>query len=509
MSMTTFVTATIGFGLVLCAPIAFVVSFVVLRLYRRRVTTDMQLAAQQAEARSVEAPRSRRSCTNTGASELAASALRGPTRGVIASAAAMACFAAAMTVGNLLSTDTGTRSPLSILVMFAGYVFPLVPMVALLRGTRSALLSAAGSYVVVFVLLGIGVSAVGSGFWTPFGFFLINALPTLAIGLMFLGGHRRVGPLVYGFVMLAFIGPNLAMFVIDHGFGINSTLTALGAILAIVAGLVVFAIAALALLALVKRLYLAKLVSDQGLSVDALLLPYAACYAGMLMFDDLAVALVTMLAALVSYRLVSEIAGRLLARGPTSDAPAVLFLRVFRTSGPRDLFDRWSSRWRYAGPVRLITGPDLASSLIEPHQFLDFVFGRLSSMFVEGAADLDRALEAEDRRPDPDGRYRITSYYCRANTWEEVFRRLAASSDAIVMDLRGFGQWAHGACTELQSLAEHDAVSHLVVLVDDSTDMNLVDGILGTRRAAVRFVGAPNDVKEILGAISSAACGSA
>ena len=59
----------------------------------------------------------------------------------------------------------------------------------------------------------------------------------------------------------------------------------------------------------------------------------------------------------------------------------------------------------------------------DPHEFLDFIGGKLSRRFVAGEEDLSKRIEALDTAPDPDGRYRVNQFFCRPDTWHFSARR--------------------------------------------------------------------------------------
>ena len=70
----------------------------------------------------------------------------------------------------------------------------------------------------------------------------------------------------------------------------------------------------------------------------------------------------------------------------------------------------------------MIAGPDLVESTVEPHEFLEFLGGRLSRRFVRSDADVERRLEARHSGTDPDGRYRVNEFFCYADTWQYAMR---------------------------------------------------------------------------------------
>ena len=56
--------------------------------------------------------------------------------------------------------------------------------------------------------------------------------------------------------------------------------------------------------------------------------------------------------------------------------------------------------------------------------------------------------------PDPDGRYRIKEFFCYNDTWQMTMERLAAASDAVLMDLRSFSRVNQGCIFELGRLLD-------------------------------------------------------
>jgi hypothetical protein len=109
-------------------------------------------------------------------------------------------------------------------------------------------------------------------------------------------------------------------------------------------------------------------------------------------------------------------------------------------------------RWRYLGPIRPITGTDLVESTIEPHEFFDFLSGRLTREFVKGKEDLEHRLSERTLVPDPDGLYRTEDFFCHSDTWQMTVSYLAKTADAVLMDLRGFTSAKRGCTFEIEML---------------------------------------------------------
>jgi hypothetical protein len=108
------------------------------------------------------------------------------------------------------------------------------------------------------------------------------------------------------------------------------------------------------------------------------------------------------------------------------------------------LFDALAKHWRHAGSIRLIAGPDLATTTVEPHEFLDFLSGKLARRFIDGPETLDLRISEMDLEPDRDGRFRVNDFFCHDNAWQMTLSRLVGDSDAVLMDLRGFSQENRG-----------------------------------------------------------------
>jgi len=169
---------------------------------------------------------------------------------------------------------------------------------------------------------------------------------------------------------------------------------------------------------------------------------------------------------------------------PGGEPPTLLVLRVFqRDPQVESLFDRVVERWRHTGNTLLIAGTDLVSRTLDPDDLFSFLNGRLADRFIASEAEIPHRLAAMDRRPDPDGRYRVNESYCFDTTWQAALRALAGASDVALMDLRGFRPENRGCRFELGVLAAATHIQRVVLLQD-----------AGTARAAAEsdIAGAPS-----------------
>jgi hypothetical protein len=359
-------------------------------------------------------------------------------------------------------------------------------------------------YFVVLVLLGLWMSTVTNlpeyrfgglvlparSTVTPFTlgrlWLIANAGPTLLMLLCFNRWVRAVAPLVLAVATAVIAGTWIAMLALFSPRGIE-----LGAGLAVwlnvhagavVLGIVVLSLALFAALGWtlarwVARAYREKRVSDQSLLLDAVWLLFASAYAIWLVFGGL-VWVATAPVAFVAYKLVLA-ATRRRAVGERAPVPGLTFLRVFSLGRRSEqLLNQVARHWRQIGSVQMITGPDLARSTVQPHQFLDFLSGKLARHFVRDRASLERATADQDRAPDPDGRFRINNIFCHADSWQQALRRLTRDGDMVLMDLRRFSASNTGCLHELRYLVDNVPLGRCVLVVDDTTDAPYLDRTL-------------------------------
>ena len=216
-----------------------------------------------------------------------------------------------------------------------------------------------------------------------------------------------------------------------------------------------------------------KKVNDLSLTLDALWLLFASMYGMWLIMGGLIWTLTAIL-AFACYKL-TLVALHRISNRTIQPARGLTFLRVFSLGRRSErLIDNVARYWRYIGSVQMITGPDVARSTVQPHQFLDFLSGRLASHFVRDLASLNRSVTEWDRDPDPDGRFRINNFFCHADTWKYALPQLVQDKDVVLMDLRSFTAANAGCIHELQHLTENVSLDRCLLIIDDTTDMSFL-----------------------------------
>ena len=138
------------------------------------------------------------------------------------------------------------------------------------------------------------------------------------------------------------------------------------------------------------------------------------------------------------------------------------------------MFDAVSIGWRYTGSVHLIAGPDLATTTIEPYEFLEFLSGNLSAAFIASPDDLNRRLEVVTSSRGWDLRYPATDFFCFENSWRDVLTALAKRNSVILMDARGFSRGNAGVVFEINQLVNAVPLGQSLIIVDRTTDVDFL-----------------------------------
>jgi hypothetical protein len=413
------------------------------------------------------------------------------------------CFAFVMTAATLAAANQEFL-PSRVLMVLWIFAWPVVLTVNLVAAaTWRAKLATVSVYFLIFAALGATLLLRGSeSSWQQLAMlWLMFNIPVTVLFLAFLNRRiRAVGPLVLTFILLAVLGSTLVFFIQaktmgqlspeellsperlsvferliifvsnlgwDLGLGMYSIYTLR------VLSFAVFGVAGWLALRWIRSRYEHKQISDQSLTLDAIWLLYGVIQSSSdLVFEGPAWGLFG-LVAFVVYKLVAWAGFSLLNHKATSDrkSTGLLLLRVF-SLGKRSerLFDVLAKHWRHAGSLQLISGPDLATTTVEPHELLDFLSGKLARRFIDGPQTLDLRLSEMDQEPDRDGRFRVNDFFCHEDTWRMTLSRLVSESDAVLMDLRGFSANNAGVIYEIDELINVVPVERIVFVVDDTTD---------------------------------------
>jgi hypothetical protein len=495
--ITLALTGALPFVLLAGAIIAFLASLFLLRLYRRAVLRGMNQSAGRHVAGTTPpgapAPPPQRlrfalldRATGPGSTLAGAS----PWHAAAAYAAAGAVFASVLTAAWLLATRDAEISPTKLAFLFWTYFWPTVLAVNLVAATdRGTRLRVALAYFVVYGLLA-AIALARSPDLTAGQvvqhWLLTNGPPTVLLYAFLARRIRAVGPMLLAFAVLALLGSQLAISLVGYsdsgmraavGFGSVLGLGGTGVFWAThMVGFLVFALGAWLVLKWLGARYAAKRLSDETLTLDALFLLFGIAQSIGLVFEHWGW-IASGFVAFAAYKLVAVVGLRML---PKADSPRrLLLLRVFALGTRSEpLFDAIRRRWLRRGGIAMIAGPDLVTSAVEPHEFLGFLSGDLGRTFVADDEDLARRVAGMDREPDPDGRYRVAEFFCRADTWQPTMQRLVGESDAVLMDLRSFSAPNQGCVYELGRLLDAIDLARVVFAIDRTTDREFLEATL-------------------------------
>jgi hypothetical protein len=508
LSTTVVLTGVLPFTVVVASALAFPVCWALLKLYRRSVERGMRTAGAgsataPAMASRPNAPSTRLSIQPVDEASRVEPARHddavyhlaavGPWHTAALYALAGMAYAAVMTAGWLTATHHESIVWIKVLVLFWTYWWPAWLTAMLVAAyDRNRWLQLLTLY---FVALGLLFSIAllrNPDLSMPqlaLSWVIENAPPTVLLLAFLLRQIRAVGPLVLAFLLALAVGsqtvlslaaahPSILRALSGFGFslGLGPAAVFVGMILA---GTLSFGLLGWPLLLWLGRCYKRKRLSDQSLTVDSLWLLFGAVQSIGLAFEA-PHWIMTGAAAFIAYKAVANLGFRMIGGCRRHVQPrTLLLLRVFALARRSELlFHQLRTHWLYAGSVSMIAGPDLVTTTVEPHEFLDFLTGYLGRQFVKDSSDLERRLTAMDRGRDPDGRYRINEFFCHNDTWQMTMERLAATSDAVLMDLRSFSLANQGCIFEIGRLVDGVDLTRVVFLADASTDRAFLDATL-------------------------------
>jgi hypothetical protein len=310
----------------------------------------------------------------------------------------------------------------------------------------------------------------------------VNGIPSILLAIFLNRRIRAVGPLVMILMLLGVAGASLLVsvaggnlkllraisdFALSIGLGATGTLWGLHLI-----GFVVFAVAGWVILGSLRQMYERKQLSERSITVDTIWLLFGIVNSTSLVFEGPRW-IVSGLVAFIVFKSVAAAGFRMLrgGRNRESAGPRLLLLRVFALGRRSEaLYEAIGKSWRTVGSVQMIAGPDLATTTVEPHEFLDFLTGKLARRFIDFAATLDLRVSQMDLQADRDGQFRVSEFFCHDDTWKLTLARLADDSDAVLMDLRGFSQANDGCVFEIHEILNVLPLGRVVFVVDETTD---------------------------------------
>jgi hypothetical protein len=343
-------------------------------------------------------------------------------------------------------------------------------------------------FVLALLCLGVGMVFDGQGWLASGGYILCSALLALTLVTFMRPAVRGAGPpLVAAFTvgLMVFSALAWALTVLDDSPDTEPTvqdwLFAAGAVVVLLGIAAYFSWRMLMRLA---RRYTERKFSEQQLALGAywaLVTSYVAAAVLMLSFEKRTQHSMEWLgtAILVSWLLwrgVQRLALRWTVRRAPKPLGALLLLRVFKPSERSEAFtDRFLARWRFAGPVWMIAGPDLAGAYLEPDEFFAYLQRSLHQRFITDADKLIQALLSLDQARDPDGRFRVNELFCANTAWQATVLSLIDQAAVVMLDLREYTRQRAGTRFELEELLRRAPLEKVLVLVGKDDDSHQVE----------------------------------
>jgi hypothetical protein len=507
MNITVTLTGALPVVVILSALLTAVTSVLLLWFYRRAVVRAMGVQAGTGAAPSNLAPAP--TAVRAGAAPLltvvdcayqpdltspAATAYRRATRSlnraaIVYALGGLVC-SLVLTAAWMITAGGGfilTR----FLWLLACYSWPVVLAVSLINPAAKKR-TALTYFGILFIVGGIGLVRNPAltvrqlvVFWC-----LANGPGTVLLFAFLRRRVRAVGPLVLAFMVAAITGAIVLVSIVGSSQGLLRGVAQVGSALGLgarailvlldLSGFALFGLLGWPLLRWLGRRYQKKRTSDLSITLDALWLLFAVDQSFTLVFEGWGW-IFTGPVAFAACKLAVQFGFSFLARrdGHITERRTLLLLRVFLLGKRSErLFDAISRVWLRAGSISLIAGPDLVTSTVEPHEFLNFVGGHMARQFVSGEPDLKLRVSNMDFRPDPDGRHRVNEFFCRADTWQMTMQALASRSDAVLMDLRGFSKSNQGCVYELRQLFNSVPLDRLTLVIDDTADRAFLETTL-------------------------------
>jgi hypothetical protein len=502
-ALTVALTGQLPFIIVIAAVLAFIASFLLLHLYRRRVIKSMRRRSSSAllETKGYLPPEPEHKPNDTPLSfHFAERPMSGPHRdaeklyfsarrrrwiSALIHTFAGACFAATMT-SAFLSAGKMDFAPFRFAFLTWINIWPALIGIDLIVGAsrRSRLFGLIG-YFVIGVIIAAVVLVKNPAL--PVGqllylWFDLNGIPTLLL-LIFLNRRiRALGPLLLVFMIVGVAGATLATSIVGSKtkllkavaeFSFSIGLSATGMMIGLhVIGFVAGAVFGWLILEMLRQLYESKRISEQSITVDAIWLLFGIVNSIGLVFEGYRWFASGVVAFAIYKLAVAGLFGLVgISRRASRNGKRLLLLRVFALGKRSErLYDSLGKSWRNVGSIQMIAGPDLAATTIEPHEFLDFVSGKLDRRFIDNGRTLDLRIGQMDLAPDREGQFRVTEFFCHDDTWKMTLARLADDCDAVLMDLRGFSQANAGCVFEIHEIFNVVPLARAVFAIDNSTD---------------------------------------
>jgi hypothetical protein len=160
---------------------------------------------------------------------------------------------------------------------------------------------------------------------------------------------------------------------------------------------------------------------------------------------------------------------------PVPTPRRLVMLRVFGSPSFDDLITLIKP-WQRAGLIEHLEGYDTVGTRSDVQDAVES--GQVDRVLVKNLAEVQQQLAESSTAPDRALRFQRHAFQCTNATWREAILAMLDRCDMVVMDLSSLSVQNRGCAWELCQLLYRVPLNRVTLLVNDSTDLDCLRGIL-------------------------------
>jgi hypothetical protein len=168
-------------------------------------------------------------------------------------------------------------------------------------------------------------------------------------------------------------------------------------------------------------------------------------------------------------------ARRILRELPVPTPRRLVMLRVFGSPAFDDLVTLIGA-WRRVGLIEHLEGYDTVGLRSDVRDAV--AKGQVDRVLAKDMAEVQEQLAAASTEPDSALLFQRHAFQCTNATWRQAIQAMLDRADAVLMDLSSLSMQNQGCAWELGQLLDRVPLERVTLLVNDSTDLECLRGIL-------------------------------
>jgi hypothetical protein len=160
---------------------------------------------------------------------------------------------------------------------------------------------------------------------------------------------------------------------------------------------------------------------------------------------------------------------------PLTNPRRLVMLRVFGSPAFDDLVTLIGP-WRRVGLIEHLEGYDTVGLRSDVQDAVDK--GQVDKVLAKNMAEVQEQLDQASTEPDAALLYKRHAFQCTNATWRQAIQATLDRADAVLMDLSSLSMKNQGCAWELGQLLDRVPLANVTLLVNDSTDLECLRGIL-------------------------------